>query len=747
MPTSSSGSSGLSLTAKLVLVTVGLVLLTLLVTTVLSTQSASNGVTQQTRLTLSNKADNLGQLVGLFLQDKLNQIQTITLAPGVHDGTKSRNASYKGADAANINQIQQLDTRWRNAKDNDSLIVKVLSTDDAVNTSGEPLADLVRRFPEQTEVFTTDRLGATIASTGRLSDYYQADEEWWTAAWNDGKGAVYISNPEFDESANINAVLISAPIVSDEDENIGVIRTTLNVNTLFELLKDQTFGESSEVLLVDQTGKILVSSAGQVKEDTKVPAALNPALSSKEASFITTPNTDGADSIFALAPVTAPGVQPNWSVVLRQNTSVAFAAAADATRIGVIAAIIAAVVASLLAFALARSITQPIGTLAQAASRLAQGDFAVQVPVTSADEVGRLAQTFNFTAQQLRNNQERQNLEATRSKQLQDNVSSFLDVAMDISMGDFTKRGKVSEDALGNVVDSINLMVEELGQTLGDVRAVATQVNQNAAAVLDTTDQIQQGATVTAQATQKVAQQVQLVTGSVRQTAQNAQTAAQAAAKTLEAAEQGRQAVTNTLEGMQGIRREVQDISKRIRSLGDRSLEISTIVSTITEIADQTNLLALNAAVEAAGSGQAGSRFAVVAAEVRKLASSAAAATNRIETLVKTVQSEIQEVVVSVEEGTRQVESGYRIATVAGDRLSEISTIAQQSAQLAQAISAAAPQVVQGVEQVNQTVQTISSVAGLTQQNVGKGRQTAEALNNLAADLSESLSRFKLEEA
>ena len=135
---------------------------------------------------------------------------------------------------------------------------------------------------------------------------------------------------------------------------------------------------------------------------------------------------------------------------------------------------------------------------------------------------------------------------------------------------------------------------------------------------------------------------------------------------------------------MQRIRGEVQAISKKIKSLGDRSLEISEIVNTIEDIASQTNLLALNAAIEAAGAGEAGLRFAVVADEVRKLAERSAKATKDIATLIKNVQAETQEAIVVMEQGTQEVESGYR-----GDRrrparrLKEIADDLAASAELA----------------------------------------------------------------
>src|SRR4029450_6507815 len=105
---------------------------------------------------------------------------------------------------------------------------------------------------------------------------------------------------------------------------------------------------------------------------------------------------------------------------------------------------------------------------------------------------------------------------------------------------------------------------------------------------------------------------------------------------------------------MQRIRGEVQGISKKIKNLGDRSLEISEIVNTIDDIAAQANLLALNAAIEAAGAGEAGLRFAVVADEVRKLAERSAKATHDIAVLIKNFQSETHHAGVPLGEGDRE---------------------------------------------------------------------------------------------
>jgi twitching motility protein PilJ len=393
---------------------------------------------------------------------------------------------------------------------------------------------------------------------------------------------------------------------------------------------------------------------------------------------------------------------------------------------------------------IARAITRPLGQLTFAARRVARGDLETQVPVTTSDEVGTVGTAFNTAVSQLRENEVRNVQERQEAARLQSNVGEFLDVTMDIAEGDLTKRGKVTEDVLGNVVDSINLMTEELGQVLKGVQRASLSITGGSVDMLNTTTDIQAGAKLTANEAQNVARQVQLVIVQIREMAQNAQASADSARQALQASQQGQQAVEGTLEGMQNIRREVQGVSRRIKGLGDRSLEIQEIVNTIGQIASQTNLLALNAAIEAAGAGEAGSRFAIVADEVRKLADNSAQATARIASLIRSVQTEIQDVILSVEDGTREVEQGYRVAGTAGERLREIGQLTQQSAQLAESISSATQMQVQGMEQVGSAVQEIAGIADRSSESVERGRQAAVQLQDLATQMNVGLARFRL---
>src|SRR5258707_7640233 len=165
----------------------------------------------------------------------------------------------------------------------------------------------------------------------------------------------------------------------------------------------------------------------------------------------------------------------------------------------------------------------------------------------------------------------------------------------------------------------------------------------------------------------------------MKQVSNNAEASAEAARRALDAAEQGNRAVRDTLEGMQRIRASVQATAKKIKSLGDRSLEISEIINVINDITEQTNLLALNAAIEAARAGEAGRGFAVVADEVRKLAEHNRNATKDIAALIKAIHAETNEAGVVMEERTKEVESGATLADQAGRAPGSIFKVGGQS--------------------------------------------------------------------
>ncbi|HEX6209921.1 MAG TPA: methyl-accepting chemotaxis protein [Methylomirabilota bacterium] len=406
-----------------------------------------------------------------------------------------------------------------------------------------------------------------------------------------------------------------------------------------------------------------------------------------------------------------------------------------------------AIVAGVAAVVFTRRLTRPIAQIVRVAERVGRGDLSETVRISARDELGQLAHTFNDAVVRLRSQvkteTDRDDEKRTR-EELQRNIQAFLDTVMEIAQGDLSQRGRVTPDVLGNVVDSINVMVEEIASLLADVRHAALRVAASASDMIGTSDQMAAGAQTQVREITTVSRTVEALSRSVREVATSAQAAADAARHTLEAAQKGDQAVRDSLAGMQRIRREVQVIARRIKSLGDRSLEITAIVSPIEELASHTNLLALNAAIEAAGAGEAGLRFGVVAEEIRKLAERAATATKDVASLICAVQTETQEAVIAMEEGTREVEAGYQVTIRAEQHLREIAGMSTSSAELAQIISATSVQQADGVEGVARAMNAVAQVAVDTEQAVLQTRRTVEDLVKLADELTGSLSRFKL---
>src|SRR5256714_12575331 len=391
-------------------------------------------------------------------------------------------------------------------------------------------------------------------------------------------------------------------------------------------------------------------------------------------------------------------------------------------------------------FRLTNRVLVPVNKLAEFSERLSRGEFRARVDVESADDFGFIAENLNRAAEQF----SRAMLNQEAQESLQKSVTEFLTIVSQIARGDLTLRGRVTSDALGNVVDSVNYMLDNFMKVLERVRKAAIDVQSSANEILIASEEMSSGAIQQDQEITNTSSAVEELTVSMKQVSNNAEASAEAARRALDAAEQGNRAVHDTLEGMQRIRSSVQATAKRIKALGDRSLEISEIVSVINDITEQTNLLALNAAIEAARAGEAGRGFAVVADEVRKLAEHSRTATKDIAALIKAIQAETNEAVVVMEEGTKEVEIGAKLADQAGKALEAISNVVRQSAELVQEISLASKQQVRGTEGVANAMQIISNITRQTSQGARQTARTVEQLVHMSEQLNEALSQFRI---
>ena len=448
------------------------------------------------------------------------------------------------------------------------------------------------------------------------------------------------------------------------------------------------------------------------------------------------------------------GIAPAYSQIIYRHgeqikdlEAVAKDLSDEATQLakqGILALVVGGTVAVLLGLGIgywvARKMALGLSQVAHVAQLAAGGNYQARAKIKSKDELGQMAASFNTMLDRITA------LVTSESERddMQKRLMSFLVLVSDVGKGDLTKRGEVTADMFGNLADGFNLMVTRFGQLLKQVREAAERVNKSAGTLRDSAGQMAGTAKQQADESKKTLSAVEQLTVSMRQVSATAGASSESANQVLQATERGRVAVQETVQDMQSIRTSVQRMSKQVKTLGDRSLEISQIVSTIREIASQTNLLALNAAIEAAGAGEAGARFAVVADQVRKLAESSTGATREIADLVKVIQTDTQEAVVAMEHETQAVEAGSASALRTGEVFKEISGIAQRSSELAQTIASAAVSQTASTDQVGRTIKDFAGGAMETQKVTDSARATVEDMAKLAEGLASSVAQFKL---
>ncbi|HCF2322643.1 chemotaxis chemoreceptor PilJ [Pseudomonas aeruginosa] len=318
-------------------------------------------------------------------------------------------------------------------------------------------------------------------------------------------------------------------------------------------------------------------------------------------------------------------------------------------------------------------------------------------------------------------------------------ILRLLDEIADLADGDLTVAATVTEDFTGAIADSINYSIDQLRELVETINQTAVQVAAAAQETQSTAMHLAEASEHQAQEIAGASAAINEMAVSIDQVSANASESSAVAERSVAIANKGNEVVHNTITGMDNIREQIQDTSKRIKRLGESSQEIG-------DIADQTNILALNAAIQASMAGDAGRGFAVVADEVQRLAERSSAATKQIEALVKTIQTDTNEAVISMEQTTSEVVRGARLAQDAGVALEEIEKVSKTLAALIQNISNAARQQASSAGHISNTMNVIQEITSQTSAGTTATARSIGNLAKMASEMRNSVSGFKLPE-
>jgi twitching motility protein PilJ len=331
-----------------------------------------------------------------------------------------------------------------------------------------------------------------------------------------------------------------------------------------------------------------------------------------------------------------------------------------------------------------------------------------------------------------------------RDARQQQAILGLLDDITSLADGDLTGEVKVTEDFTGAIADSINYTIANMRTLVGTINVTSAEISTSATNTAEIARNMNEASERQAREITAVSNSVTASAQSLEQVATRAEVLANQAQASVQTAHDGAETVGRTIQGMAALREQIQDTAKRIKRLGESSQEIGNIIEFINDIAEQTNTLALNASIQAAMAGEQGRGFAVVADEVQRLAERAGNATRQIENLVKTIQADTNEAIISMERSTHNVVTGAKSAEEAGQALTKIESSSQELAKLITEISSSARNQSASATKIAGTMQVIRDIAVQTSGAAGQTASAVAELNTLSGKLRESVSGFKL---
>lgn len=539
-------------------------------------------------------------------------------------------------------------------------------------------------------------------------------ESFYTQAKNDGK--TFVMEPYLDETSGKMMISIISPIYDNAGEFRGVMGVDVDLSTLQTGKFAATGYKSSHMLVLSQSGKVLIDSANNANQGKDMSSlnyegladALTQTLALPEGTTYTNEQylvrqdvanpLTGKEALSIMVPINKYGSR--WVAQISVDNSEREASVWEDTRYLALDIVILGFILLLIMSRLVRRKITPLKEIVYGLEQLSEGNLNVKINLNTNDEFETLAETLTRTSQTLRN------YVGEISEVLSEMANDNMDVTIEQEyLGDFTP-----------IKTSILTITESLNGALSDIKDASEQVSGGSDLVSQASQTLSQGASEQANAVEALAKTISSISEQVTDNANNAENASEMAATV-------GQEITDCSSKMEEMMGAMSEINKSSDSIGK-------IIKVIEDIAFQTNILALNAAVEASRAGVAGRGFAVVADEVRKLASQSSESASDT---TKLIQSSIS-----------SVEHGMKIASETAESMGQVVNGAQTIIQKIDMISDASKQQADSILQVTRNVESISDVVQNNSATAEESAAASEELSNQAKMLMEQVGRFHI---
>ncbi len=574
---------------------------------------------------------------------------------------------------------------------------------------------------------------------------------------------------------------IGAPIFNDQDQKIGVMIFQLPIHRINDIMtygrawRPDESGRTGETYIVARDNTMRNDSRSLVEDkeeflsnleknetlpketiqsiqlkDTTVGLMIIENTATRNAfSGVTGFDLDeayrggGELVLSAYAPINVQGLE--WAVFSDLQETESFerlqALNEEITRSSIPVALVILVLGGTVGFFFFGRIAQPISDLEDIVTRVAEGDFTARARIKTGDELETLSSAFNGLLD------DRLTALAKAEKEnemLNNSIIELLKASFQLSQRDLTVQVPVTEDVTGPLADAINQMATETSKVLLNVRRITDEVEAATQQVKIQADNVSKVAEAERAVVDATMAELSAAAEAMNKIAEVAQSCNEIAVQATRSTQTALATVTSTVDGMGEIRETIHETEKRIKRLGERSQEISSIVDIINNIAERTHVLALNASMQAAAAGDAGRGFSVVADEVQRLAESSRNATSQISALVKNIQLETNETIATMDRTIQQVIEGSRLAERAGEQMKETQNTISNLVQVVEQIAMASRQQAQISNELRERAQTIQMSTQETGKQLEEQTIQTDRLVDFSKQLIESVRVFKL---